>query len=78
MSLHNGNKNFKIGHFVDFKSNSGKWFLSKVISTRNNEIQLEYIMSKSIGMVDYRRCWIDIELRCINLKSTKLTYISII
>ena len=76
MSLYNGNQNFKTGHFVDFKTHSGKWFYSKVISTRNDEIQLEYMTCKSIVRPNYRRCWIDTELRCINLKSTKLICIS--
>ena len=69
------NKNFKTGEFVDFKSDSGKWFHSKVISSTNNKIELEYVIFNSpIGKCNHRKCWIDIKLRCINLKANKLVY----
>ena len=68
MSLYNVNNHLKTGDFIDFKSESGKWFHAEVISTRNTEIQLKYITFRSrIGKDNYRTCWIDIRLRYINL-----------
>ena len=68
MSLYNVNNILETGDFIDFKSDSGKWYYAEVIATRNTEIQLKYITFKSqIGEDNYRKCWIDIRLRCINI-----------
>ena len=61
--------NLKTGDFIDFQSESGKWFYAKVISIRNTEIELEYITFRLPIPIrckhNYRKCWIDIRLRCI-------------